>query len=151
MKHSLLPYVVLVLLTLSVTTAIAQNEGSKPKLFAGFPDKLDCTTTVLSQAFAATQNQDAALGFSANFLFSGKVISNTVKYSTLQTMVIRSAAFSDAIFVLSKITNADNSVEYKGRIVNTKYADGYELKKDEKGNYQLVKFETDKVLQDCKQ
>lgn len=69
----------------------------------------------------------------------------------MQTILIQSKDFADAILSITKITAANGQTTFKGRIVNTKYADGYELKKDAAGNYQFIKFETDKLLQDCKQ
>jgi hypothetical protein len=38
-----------------------------------------------------------------------------------------------------------------GRIINVNYFDGYELRKSAAGNYQLIKIETDKVIQPCSQ
>ena len=147
-----IPYVLLMMLMVISITVHSQNTPvAKPKLFANFPDKINCTETELSKAFAVNTDQNISLSFSDNFLFSGKVTSNVVKYTNLQTAVIKSAAFGDAIFVLSKITNADRSVSYVGRIINTKYFDGYELKKDASNNYQLIKIETDKVIQVCSQ
>lgn len=72
-----------------------------------------------------------------------------VKYANLQTAVIKSPVFGDAVFAVSKITNADKSVSYIGRIISKKYFDGYELKKDTQNNYRLIKIETDRVIQDC--
>jgi hypothetical protein len=149
MKRTVLPYVLLLLFVLNTAPSIAQTAGSKPRLFDNFPPTISFSETVLSQAFAAAASQPATFSFSADFLFQGTVISNTAKYGSLQTVVIKSAAFADAVFVLSKITAKDNSATYKGRIVNTKYADGYELRKNESGNYELVKFETARQLQDC--
>lgn len=151
MKRTVLPYVLLLLLTLSATVVNAQTGGSKPQLFGSLPKIIVCNESMLSQAFGITANQPASFSFSTDFLFQGNVMSNTSKYGSLQTVVIKSAVYANAIFVLSKVTAKDNSVEYKGRIVNTKYADGYELKRDASGIYQLVKFETDRQLQDCTQ
>lgn len=151
MKRTVLPCVLLLLLTLSAIVVNAQLSGSKPKLFGNLPEIIVCNESTLSQAFAVTAEQQASFSFSGDFLFTGKVLSNTARYSNLQTVVIRSAAFADAVFVLSRVTAKDNSVEYTGRIVNTKYADGYELKKDASGKYQLVKFELEKQLPDCSQ
>ena len=69
----------------------------------------------------------------------------------MQTVIIKASFFDDAIFALSKITNADNSISYVGRIITKKYFDGYQLIKDELNNYQLIKIETDNVIQDCSQ
>lgn len=143
-------YVLLLLFTQTTLTVSAQNPaGSKPQLFSIYPAKLLCTETELSKVFAVATNQNINLYFSDNFLFSGVVTSNVVKYNNLQTAVIRSSVFGDAIFVLSKITNEKGGITYAGRIINQKYFDGFELNKDAAGNYQLIKIETDRVIQDC--
>ncbi|MGC4100138.1 hypothetical protein [Ferruginibacter sp.] len=139
----------LLLLTIMCTTAKAQN-SSKPKLFSSFPDKISCTNAELGKVFSIAANQNAGLRFSDNFSFDGVVTSNVVKYANLQSVVIRSAAYDGAIFVLSKITE-NGTVNYVGRIINTKYFDGYELKQDAQGNYQFLKIETGRVIQDCSQ
>ncbi|WP_462250792.1 hypothetical protein [Ferruginibacter sp.] len=149
MKHPILLTITL-LCTLFSATAFSQNaNGTKAQLFSNFPSKINCSETELSKVFAAAVNQNINVAFSDNFLIDGTVTSNIVKYNNLQTVVIKSPLFADAIFVLSKITNRDNSITYVGRIINRKYFDGYELKKDNFNNYQLVKIETDKVMQDC--
>jgi uncharacterized protein YdeI (BOF family) len=84
-------------------------------------------------------------------LFNGTVTGNTVKYSNLQSVTIKLPEFDNLIFSISKITNDDKTVTYVGRIINKKYADGYELKKDASNNYQFVKFETDKLIPECSQ
>lgn len=146
------PYTLLLLLILLSATSYSQSTNTvKPKLFSNFPDKIYCTEAELSKAFTATVNQNISLSFSDNFLFNGAVTSNLVKYTNLQSVVVKSPVFGDAVFSLSKITNADNSVKYIGRIINKKYFDGFELKKDAFNNYQLIKIETDKVIQDCSQ
>ena len=140
----------LVLVALISPAAYAQNPtGAKPKLFSNFPEKIICSAAELSRIFTTNADQNISLSFSDNFLFSGTVTSNVVKYANLQTAVIKSPMFDDAIFAVSKITNADKSISYIGRIISKKYFDGYELKKDIQNNYQLTKIETDRVIQDC--
>lgn len=153
MKRPITLAVAILLLMLNFSSVKAQKTetDNKPALFAAFPDRINCTVSELSRAFATSVNQNVNLSFSDNFLFNGVVISNQVKYANLQTAVIRSAQFGDAIFVLSKIAETDGSFNYVGHIVNTKYTDGYDLKKNAAGNYELVKTETAKVLQDCHQ
>jgi hypothetical protein len=149
MKHLAL-YAMLLLFLQTTLTASAQNTaGSKPKLFNSYPQKIICAKTELSKVFASAAGQSISLSFSDNFLFTGVVTSNTVKYSNLQTAVVRSPVFSDAIFVLSKITDDKGNSNYVGRIINQKYFDGFELKKNASDNYELVKIETDSVIQDC--
>ena len=136
----------------AIISAGAQNTAiKKTAIFNNFPTKISCTTNELNRAFTTTPNQNINLSFSDSFSFRGEVISNIQRYDNLQTTVIKSAEYSDMIFVLSKVTNKDNSVTYVGHMINRKYADGYELEKDAQNNYQLVKIETDKILQDCSQ
>lgn len=151
MKH-LAPYAMLLFLSFCSVTALSQdNNIPKPKQFSNFPDIINCSEAELNSVFNSLPGQNISLSFSNNFLFSGNVISNIVKYSNLQTAVIKSQVFNNTIFCVSKITNKDNSISYVGRIINKDYFDGYELKKNATGTYQLIKMETDQVIQDCRQ
>jgi hypothetical protein len=148
----LIPNALLLLCVLFAAKANAQSKsGNKPALFSNFSAVINCPKAELNKAFALAANQNINLSFSDNFLFSGTITSNVVKYANLQTVQIKSAAFGDVTFVLSKITDADKSIRYVGRIINPKYADGYELKKDAFNNYQLIKISTGTILQDCHQ
>ncbi len=145
------PYALVLLCALIVTSA-AQSQtkpAHKPAIFKSFPDKISCSITELSKVFSTSVNQNINLPFSDDFLISGVVTTNVIRYANLQSVVIKSPLFGDAVFTISKISKADNSVEYVGRIISNKYSDGYELKKDQRNNYQLVKIETNKVMQDC--
>ena len=145
----LAPYALLLLITLFATNVYAQNPGLKPKQFANYPSVISCSEAELSKAFNSSAGQAISLSFSNNFSFSGTVTSNITKYNNLQSAVLRSPAFDNTIFSISKLINADHSITYVGRIINRNYFDGYELKKDITGNYKLLKIETDKVIQDC--
>jgi hypothetical protein len=146
----LAPYALMLLFALQTSTGFSQNpNGSKPKQFSRYPDVINCTEAELSRVFNGTAGQDISLNFSNDFMFSGKITSNLVKYSNLQSAVIKSPAFNNSILNISKRTNQDNSITYVGRIINVDYFDGYELKKNASGNYQLIKIETDKVIQPC--
>ena len=125
--------------------------GSKPKQFSGFPDVINCTESTLGSVFGKTPGQNISLAFSDNFSFDGTVINNVVRYSNLQSAVVRSPYFNNSIFSISRIINKDNTVSYTGRIVNKDYFDGYELKVDAAGRYQFIKVETGRVIQDCSQ
>lgn len=149
MKH-FAPYALMLLFSLQAATGFSQNpNGNKPKQFSSYPDVINCTEAELSRVFSGTTGQDISLNFSNDFMFSGKITSNLVKYSNLQTAVIKSPVFNNSILNISKRINQDNSITYVGRIINVDYFDGYELKKNITGNYQLIKIETDKVIQPC--
>lgn len=147
MKH--FAAIAIMLLFTSIATTGYSQTASKPKQFSNFPDVINCTESELSNIFNATPGQNISLSFSDNFSFAGDVVNNIVKYSNLQSAVIKSSAFHNSIFSVSRITNKDNRVSYVGRIINKNYFDGYELKKNAAGNYQLIKIETDRVIPDC--
>jgi hypothetical protein len=129
-------------------TGFAQN--SKPKQFNNFPSTINCTESELSKVFNATPGQAISLSFSDNFTFSGTVKSNLAKYTNLRSAAIVSPDYSNTIFNVSKITNKDGSISYVGHIINRDFFDGYELRKNVAGNYQLTKIETGRIMEDCK-
>jgi hypothetical protein len=143
------PYALSLLLSFIVTTGFCQNTNPKPKQFNNYPETINCSEQELSKVFTATPGQSISLSFSNNFTFAGTITSNLAKYANLQSAVIVSPNYSNTVFGISKITNADGSVSYVGRIINKNYFDGFELKKNASGNYQLKKIETDRVIPDC--
>lgn len=144
-------YALYVLLSLISVNGFSQNNNQKPKQFDNYPATLNCSDQELAKVFNAPKGQVISLSFSDHFIFSGTVTSNIVKYANLQTAVITSPYYSNTIFNVSKFTDTDGSISYIGRIINKNYFDGFELKKNPVGNYQLVKVETDRVIQDCSQ
>ncbi len=138
-------------LTLSfiVMTGFGQANNPKPKQFSSFPDIINCSEQEISKVFTASPGQTISLTFSNNFIFSGTVKSNLSKYSNLQSAVIVSPDYSNTIFSVSKISNSDGSISYVGHIINKNFFDGFDLKKNESGTYQLKKIESDRVIQDC--
>jgi hypothetical protein len=137
----------MVLLCIITTSGFCQT--AKPGLFTAYPATIICAENELSSLFIKTAGQQATVQFGTALQFSGTVTSNVVKYSNLQSVVLRSAALHNTIFHLSKRTLSDNSVVYTGRILNDGYADGYELRRNAEGKYQLTRIETAKVIQDC--
>ena len=149
MKHYA-PYALSFLLCFIVVTGFSQN-SAKPKQFSNFPEKINCTEQELARVFNTSPGQAISISFSDNFTFTGNVKSNIAKYANLQSAVIVSPDYYNTIFSVSKITNDDGTIGYIGRIINKNYFDGFELKKNLAGNYQLKKIETDRVIQDCSQ
>ena len=145
------PYALFVLLFLITLTGFSQSNTSKPKQFSAFPDVINCSETELGRIFNSPAGHFVSLSFSDNFIFSGNVTSNMVKYANLQTAVMVSPDYYNTIFSVSKIINTNGSISYLGRIINKNYFDGFELKQNVAGTYQLVKMETDRVIQDCSQ
>ena len=139
-------------LLLCLTTAVTfaqKSDQPRPKLFVGFPEKIQLSKNILQNTLNANEGEQVIVAFSNDFHFKGTVLSNLKKYDNLQSVMIKSPAFGNAIFQLSRMTNKDNSISYSGRIINPDALDGYEIKKDKDDNYSIVKFETKNILQDC--
>jgi hypothetical protein len=141
------PYALSLLLSFIVMTGFGQ--ATKPKQFSSFPATINCTEQELAKVFTTSPGQNISLSFSDNFTFSGIVKSNLSKYANLQSAIIVSPDFSNTIFHVSKIINTDGAISYVGTIINKNFFDGFTLKKNTSGNYQLTKTETDRVIQDC--
>jgi len=151
MKH-LLSTLCLVLLTLFAATSYSQNrQAGRPFLFADFPTTINCSAAQLNSFFAASKGQNISLSLANNFSLAGSITSTQVKYSNLQTIVIKLSAFKNSLFSLSKQTDQSNRISYVGRIINPLYADGFELKPTPDGNYQLIKIDVEKILVNCNQ
>jgi hypothetical protein len=143
------PYALSLLLSFIVTTGFCQNNNPKPKQFNNFPEIINCSEAELAKVFITSPGQTISLSFSNSFTFTGTVKSSLAKYANLHSAVIESPDYSNTIFHVSRATNADGTVSYIGRIINKSFFDGFELKKNASGNYQLKKIETDRVIQDC--
>jgi hypothetical protein len=136
---------------LSVFAASAQSQNRQvenPVLFAGLPSTINLTTAQLSAVFSAVKGGQINLPVATNLALSGVVISNLLKFSNLQTVVIKLPAFKNTLFSISKQTGGHNKATFVGKILNPSFADGYELKPDGNGNYKLSKIATDKILVD---
>ena len=139
----------LVCLSVYATGTAQQTTAVKPKLFANLPSSILISENLLQSFFSLSQNQETILNISSGFNFPCRVLSNEIRYSNLQTIILKSASFDDAIFQISRIVNDDRSLTYTGRIINSRAFDGFVIKKDAAGIYQLEKFETDQVLEVC--
>lgn len=139
-----------VLSTLCTVSANAQQHrsGTKPLLFSNLPATIDFTEAQLGQLFTSVKGQTILLTVADHVTLNGAVASNILKYSNLQTLVIKLPDYKNSFLSISKQME-NNSIAYVGRIFNASYADGFELRRNQKGNYQLVKIDTDNTLTDC--
>jgi hypothetical protein len=76
-------------------------------------------------------------------------MSNELKYSDLQSMIVKSDIYPNTLFQLSKITDEGTKVKYVGRIINSDALEVFEIRNDMADNYQLQKIDLDRILQDC--
>jgi hypothetical protein len=128
------------------STKVPLNEPdyNKPKLFADLPDRVDFDPKSFSNLFALQVGQSADVPISSDFNFSGQVVSRSDDPNSV-SVVIRSTNRVGARLVFTKVTNADNTVKYIGRIISLQHGDSYEIVSEnnqyyfkKKGLYDLI-------------
>lgn len=137
-----------IMLFMLTVSGYAQTPKSEP-LFSNLPSVINCNPAQFEEIFNSKAGTFSKLTLNNNAYFGGKVIMNEVKYHNLRTVAIQSPHFNNAVFSLSRQINDDNSISYTGRILKVGAPDGYEIKRDEKGNYFLSKFITVDIQPVC--
>ncbi len=137
-----------VLLLLCLTSGAFAQTTHKPALFGNQPDRMNCSTINLANAFTASEGDPVTFTFSNNNSFSGRVLSNILKYSNLQSMTIQLTGYNNAVFHLSKQINEDHTISYVGRIMDKDASDGFMIERDGSG-YAFKKINTERIMEVC--
>lgn len=124
-------------------------QQSKKSLFTNYPASINCKAKVFEKALDSKEGQHISLKVSAQFTFSGNVVSNVYKYGKMQTVVIRSDEFDGALLLISKQHLPNNQYSITGRLMSPRASDGYQIKEDDKGEYVFKKIDTDRLLETC--
>ena len=120
----------------------------RPQLFAAFAKTISFPKTELEKIFTLPEGRTIKLSLGENAGFVGVITSSIQRYYNLQSVIVKLNNLDDTILGISKRTNDDNSITYVGRIINTKYADAFELKTDANGNYFINKTKTADLIED---
>ena len=148
MKTTSRLFALCILLTITFFANAQVVTSSRPDLFNSYSANIPASIAELDKAFAAIPGSSIQFNFAGKFPFSGMVLSSVQKYSNLSSVIIKSSLLQNALLSISKRINDDKTITYVGRIINEKYADGYELKKDNNGNYSFNKIRTEELIQD---
>ena len=141
-------FVVCIILSASYKANAQVMASSRPYLFDKFLANIPTAVIELNKAFLAAEGSSVQLNFSNNFSFAGTVLSSVQRYANLSSVIISFPSLHNSLLSISKRINDDHTITYVGRIVNEKYADGYQLKKDNYGNYTFNKIKTEELIQD---
>ena len=140
----------LLAICLTAMLANAQEQPAAKAAFNNLSAEIAIDPAALFTALQANKGDQVNIPFSKEFSFNGNVISNENVYDNLQTIIIKSADYNNAVMQISKQV-INNSISYTGRIFGQESTDGYHIKQDAEGNYHLQKFELALIRQDCKQ
>lgn len=120
---------------------INEPDHNKPRLFDALPSRIPVDVSELNALLDAPMGRTAsiALGEETGIRFNGEVVSvATQPDDQVRSVVVRSQNYNGARLTLSRITKADGTVSFVGRIISFQHGDLYELK-NESGKMVLIK------------
>jgi len=120
--------------------------SNRQNYFNKYSEKLPTATSELDKAFTIPEGGKVKLNF-GDFTFNGIVTSSIKRYDNLYSVIIKAPGLNNTLLSISKRINDDKTVSYVGRIINEKYADGFELRKETQG-YAMNKIRTDALIED---
>jgi hypothetical protein len=120
------------------TPPINQHPLEKPLLFQQFQEKINCPLAVLQQIFSATPDSNINLSLGTQAKIEGTVIAKVAVTPEQISINIRCNNFQRALLNVSRITKADGSFSYIGRIVSLQHGDVL-LLWEENGQYYFIR------------
>lgn len=140
--------IALCIIVLSSSSSMSQVlTSNRQNYFGKYSEKLPTAVSELDKAFNTAEGSKVKINF-ADFSFNGIVTSNVKRFDSLSSVLVKSPDLDNTILAISKRINPDKSISYIGRIINQKYADGFELRKNTDGNYAMNKIRTDALIED---
>ena len=148
MKNSSTPVLSLVFALFSFISS-AQNQTiplnepdyNRPRLFQNLPDNIVVSMTNINSLLNLEVGRAVNINLSATsqFQFQGDVVSiATDNDNGIRSVVVRSTNFPGARLSISKISNPDGTISYKGRIISFQHGDMFDLQ-SQNGQFVLVK------------
>jgi hypothetical protein len=117
---------------------INQHPVEKPLLFQQLPEKINCPLPVLQQIFAASPDSNIYISLGTQARIEGTVIAKIAISPEQLSINIRCNNFQQALLNVSRITKADGSFSYIGRIVSLRHGDVL-LLWEENGQYYFIR------------
>lgn len=120
---------------------VNEPDYNKTKLFQAIPENVPVSLDNITTLFQSAVGTAVGINLSEEltFRFEGTVVSQVSKYNnTIESVVVRSSNYAGARLSLSRITAADGSIAYTGRIVSMQHGDLFELKQTN-NQFTLVK------------
>ena len=121
-----------------LTPPLNQHPTEKAALFAQLPEKISCTLASLQTIFSATVNSNISITVSPQLKVEGLVLAKATVTPQQLSINIRCTNYQDALLNISRLTEADGSFTYIGRIVSPRHGDVL-LLWQENGQYSFIK------------
>ena len=143
--HKVISFCIVVMASYSIQAQVLTS--NRQNYFNKYSEKLPTSTSELEKAFTAQQGAKVKINF-ADFSFNGIVTSSIKRYDNLYSVIVKAPGLNNTLLAISKRINDDKTITYVGRIINEKYADGFELRQESNGTYAMNKIRTDALIED---
>ncbi len=142
--HKMLALCLILITSYSVHAQVLTS--NRQTYFNKYSERLPAATSELDKAFTTPEGGKVKLDF-GDFSFNGVVTSSIKRYDNLYSVIVKAPGLNNTLLAISKRVNEDKTVSYVGRIINEKYSDGFELRKENSG-YAMNKIRTDAMIED---
>ena len=128
------------------TPPVNEPDHNKPKIFADLPDNLSLRVTDLEALLNLPEGTQVNTHLAAGLKLNGTVISksNPADVSS-KSVVIKTTSRQGATLTFTRLTNADGSFSYSGRMMSKNASDAFVIVKEgsnyiirKKGYYDIV-------------
>lgn len=139
----------MLILLFSFGTTFGQHADQRPALFANYPISISCSAADIAALFHAQVGQQVNARMGNVLPIAGTVTQKEQRYANLRLMAVKLPAFNNLLMSISERLDENNRPVYMAHLIDNKYRDGYQLKRLADGNYQFVKLEMGRILNDC--
>lgn len=147
MKHMNPLFMLCLVMLCTNTSGVQVQNKARPELFSNASQRVITKVMKSDKAFSATTGTLIKLQFK-NFYFESSLASSVKCYDFMHTVLIKSSSFDDSLFSISRKVHDDKGISHKGRTMNTKYAGGYELIKEQDGGYVFNRIKAEIIVKD---
>jgi hypothetical protein len=111
--------------------SINEPNYNKPKLFEDLPQKINVKISDMESLFDVPAGTSVIAKLTPNFNLKGTVMSKSgTAESSVRSVVVKAINRQGAVLTLTKITTANRTVIYKGRVLSKDNSDALELVKE---------------------
>jgi hypothetical protein len=118
---------------------VREPDRNKPLLFSQMPDKMSISAASLESLLQYETDKKVSINLSNDIIFQGTVSSVSARHEPgVSSVVIRSDNFQGASLTVSRLSRANGTSYFIGRIISFQHGDGYEITL-ESDRYYLIK------------
>ncbi|MEP7279486.1 MAG: hypothetical protein ABI813_12630 [Bacteroidota bacterium] len=121
-----------------IAPPLNQRPAEKAVLFSQLPEKISCSPSSFQNIFSAAVNGNISVWVAPSMKIEGLVLAKVAVTPEQLSINIRCTNYQDALLNISRITEADGSYSYIGRMVSPHHGDVL-LLWQENGQYAFIR------------